>query len=232
MKPSMSIFTSFCLVTSHKNVQYSASMLNVWQPSHVLILPKSRSVRHSSGAHDQISFTVSCRFVDVEHLLWWEHMSVVENCCWTSRGQPFSGLSPTGLMAIVFCLRFETSPTWRARSPLFISQRTAKSESKLNYDWWSISQSVLVSGTHLEPVNNFPLFLIIFRQLWVCWCRVPSLMGGQVCSFQLSLGLIQVVFFGSDSRRTHDSILLSQICDSPSMEALVPLFISPRNRAA
>jgi hypothetical protein len=28
----------------------------------------------------------------------------------------FSGPSPAGLMAIVYCLRFETLPTWRARS--------------------------------------------------------------------------------------------------------------------
>jgi hypothetical protein len=43
--------------------------------------------------------------------------SVVYNCCWSSPAQSFSGLSPAGLMIISYCLRFETSPTWRARSP-------------------------------------------------------------------------------------------------------------------
>jgi hypothetical protein len=30
--------------------------------------------------------------------------------------QPFLGLRPMGLMTIFYCLRFETPPTWRARS--------------------------------------------------------------------------------------------------------------------
>jgi hypothetical protein len=33
-----------------------------------------------------------------------------------SPAQSFSGPSPAGLMTIFYCLRFETSPTWRARS--------------------------------------------------------------------------------------------------------------------
>jgi hypothetical protein len=34
-----------------------------------------------------------------------------------SPAQSFSGQSPAGLMTIFYCLRFETPPTWRARSP-------------------------------------------------------------------------------------------------------------------
>jgi hypothetical protein len=34
-----------------------------------------------------------------------------------SPAQSFSALSPTGLMTTLDCLRFETNPTWRARSP-------------------------------------------------------------------------------------------------------------------
>jgi hypothetical protein len=37
---------------------------------------------------------------------------------------------------------------------------------------------------------------------------------------------------GSESRGTHDHILLSQIRDSPNLEGQVPVFISPSNRAA
>jgi hypothetical protein len=47
----------------------------------------------------------SCGFVDVH------------NCCWSSPAQSFSGPSPAGLMTILYCFRFETVPTWRARSP-------------------------------------------------------------------------------------------------------------------
>jgi hypothetical protein len=39
------------------------------------------------------------------------------NCCWSSPAQSFSGPGPTGLIIIFYSLRFETRPTWRARSP-------------------------------------------------------------------------------------------------------------------
>jgi hypothetical protein len=51
------------------------------------------------------------------HPLWREDGSVVYNCCWSSPSQSFSGSSPVGLMTTFYCLRFETPPTWRARSP-------------------------------------------------------------------------------------------------------------------
>jgi hypothetical protein len=59
----------------------------------------------------------SCGFVDVGRPLWREDGSVVCNCCWASPAQSFSGPSPAGLMTIFYCLRFETPPTYRARSP-------------------------------------------------------------------------------------------------------------------
>jgi hypothetical protein len=65
----------------------------------------------------------SCRFLDVSCPLWLEDMSVVYNCGWSSTAQSFSGPSPAGLMTIFCCLRFETPPTWRARS-LYIPQGT------------------------------------------------------------------------------------------------------------
>jgi hypothetical protein len=53
-----------------------------------------------------------------------------------------------------------------------------------------------------------------------------------VCSLQLLLGLASAVVLRSDSRGTHENILLSQIRDSPKLEDQVPVFISPRNRVA
>jgi hypothetical protein len=53
-----------------------------------------------------------------------------------------------------------------------------------------------------------------------------------VCSLQLLLALAIAVILRSDSRGTHDHILLSQIRDSPNLESHVPLVISPRNRVA
>jgi hypothetical protein len=48
-------------------------------------------------------------------------MSVIYSCCWSSPGWSFLGPSPAGFMTVFHCLRFKTPPTWRARSPIFIS---------------------------------------------------------------------------------------------------------------
>jgi hypothetical protein len=55
---------------------------------------------------------------------------------------------------------------------------------------------------------------------------------GLVCRLQLLLVLASAVILRSESRWTHDHILLSQIRDSPNVENQVPVFISPRNRVA
>jgi hypothetical protein len=43
--------------------------------------------------------------------------SAFYNGCWASPAQSFLGPSPARLLTIFYCLRFETPPTWRARSP-------------------------------------------------------------------------------------------------------------------
>jgi hypothetical protein len=48
-------------------------------------------------------------FVDLGCPLRREDGSVVYNCCWPSPAQSFSGPGPVGLVAIFYCLRFETS---------------------------------------------------------------------------------------------------------------------------
>jgi hypothetical protein len=44
------------------------------------------------------------------------------------------------------------------------------------------------------------------------------------------LAFANVVILRSESRGTHDHVLLSQIRDSPNLEGQVPIFISTRNR--
>jgi hypothetical protein len=57
-------------------------------------------------------------------------------------------------------------------------------------------------------------------------------MRGWVCRLQLLVALASAVILRSESRGTHDHILLSQIRDSPNLEAQVPVFISHKNRVA
>jgi hypothetical protein len=59
----------------------------------------------------------SCGFVTVGRPLGRENGSAVYNCCWSSPAQSFLGPSPAGLVTIIYCLKFETPPTWRVRSP-------------------------------------------------------------------------------------------------------------------
>jgi hypothetical protein len=55
--------------------------------------------------------------------LWREVGSVLFSSCWASTPQPFSDLSPTGLMSIVYCLYFWDSPNQEGQFPVFISPR-------------------------------------------------------------------------------------------------------------
>jgi hypothetical protein len=64
------------------------------------------------------------------------------------------------------------------------------------------------------------------------WGGAPSLMRGRTCRLRLLLALASAVILGSESRWTHDYILLSQIRHSPNLEGQVPVFITPRDRVA
>jgi hypothetical protein len=59
-----------------------------------------------------------------------------------------------------------------------------------------------------------------------------SLTRGWVCRIQFLLVLASAFILGSESRGTHDHILLSEIRYFPNLEGQVPVFVSPRNRVA
>jgi hypothetical protein len=59
-----------------------------------------------------------------------------------------------------------------------------------------------------------------------------SMTKGWVCRLQFLLGLASAVILRSESRGTHDHVLLSQVRDSSNLEGQVPVLISPRNRVA
>jgi hypothetical protein len=102
-------------------------------------------------------------------------------------------------------------------------------KSKLCYDRRLVGQSVLVSSTHLGLKTQI---FITVRQLRVSSFGDPSLTRRRFCRLQLLLVFSRAVILGSESRGTHDLILLSQIRDSPNLEGQVLVFISFRNRMA
>jgi hypothetical protein len=54
----------------------------------------------------------------------YEDRSIVYNCCWSSPAQSFSSPRPVGLMAIFYCLRFETPSTWKFKPPYLYNPET------------------------------------------------------------------------------------------------------------
>jgi hypothetical protein len=103
-------------------------------------------------------------------------------------------------------------------------------ESESLYDWrFTANQFVLAISPLRLTASNF-----IF-QLNTCGYSpyvTSSLRRGWVCRLQLLVVLASVVILRSESCRTHDHIVLSQIRNSPNLEGQVPVSVSPRNRVA
>jgi hypothetical protein len=89
------------------------------------------------------------------------------------------------------------------------------SESELLYDWRTTSIFIF----QLNTCGYSP---------YVTSC----LTRGWVCRLQLLMAPASAVVLRSESRGSHDHILLSQIRDYPNLEGQVPVFISLRNEVA
>jgi hypothetical protein len=117
---------------------------------------------------------------------------------------------------------------WPRRWPLV---NTPHLNSQLNLGQsQSQSQSYFTTGG-LSPISSSwqqPLETHgqqLFLQLNTC--VTLSLTRGWVCRLQLLLVLASAVILKSESRRTHNHILLSQLRDTSNLEVQVPVFISP-----
>jgi hypothetical protein len=133
-----------------------------------------------------------------------------EFCCWSSPAQ--------SLYDQDFCSLLDT---WVFRN--------GASESELLYDWRFTANQFVLGQSPLRPTTSN------FFQLNTCGYTpyvTSSLRRWWVCRLQLLLVLASAEILGSESRGTHDHILLSQIRDSPNLEGQIPVFISPRNRVA
>jgi hypothetical protein len=103
----------------------------------------------------------------------------------------------------------------------------SESESDLLYDWrFTANQFVLATSLLRLRINNFIFQLNTYGYNPYV---TSSLTRGWICCLQLLLVFASAVILRSESRGTHDHILLSQIRDSPTMEGQVPVFISPRH---
>jgi hypothetical protein len=133
------------------------------------------------------------------------------SCIWVEGywifGSDIPGVLFVGQTAVIN----EISVTpWRKSRKFQSLWSTPWSQSHIATDGQSISKSWCRAsfGAHDQ------IFITVW-QLWSCFCGAPSLMRGRVCLLYILLVLASVVFLGSESLRSCDHILLSQIWDFP-----------------
>jgi hypothetical protein len=98
-------------------------------------------------------------------------------------------------------------------------------ESELPYDWrFTANQFVLATSPSRLAASNF----IFQLNTWGYSPYVTSsLTRGWVCRLQLLLVLANAIILRSESRGTHDHILLSQIRDFPNLEGQILVYMYP-----
>jgi hypothetical protein len=104
------------------------------------------------------------------------------------------------------------------------------SQVKLYYDRRSVGQSVLVSGTHLEPATNFFILPLIILDSYGF-----TYVGRRVCSFHLFFlcwTSPAQPFTGVSPTGLKSTFYCFYFWDSLNLEGQIPVFISPRNRIA
>jgi hypothetical protein len=96
------------------------------------------------------------------------------------------------------------------------------------YNWrFTTNQFVLATSPSRLTTSSFTF------QLHTCVYSsyvTSALTKRYVYRLQLLVVLASAVILRSESRATHDHILVSQIRDSPNLEGQIPVFISLRNR--
>jgi hypothetical protein len=103
--------------------------------------------------------------------------------------------------------------------------KSLTSESELLYDWRFTANQFVLATSPLRPTTRIFIF-----QLHTCGYSpyvTSSLTRGWLCRLQLLLVLASAVILRSDSRGTHDHILLSQIRDTPNLEGRSPYLYPP-----
>jgi hypothetical protein len=91
-------------------------------------------------------------------------------------------------------LRFSSMEQLRHVPLSILIEVEVEVEVELNYDQQSVSQSVMVSGTHLGPATNFSFSFKFSLDSWrVCYFAVASLTRRRVCNLLLLLVLASAV---------------------------------------
>jgi hypothetical protein len=198
----------------------------------------------------------SCGFVDVGRSLWRENGSAVYTCCWSSPAQSFLGPSPAGLVTIFYCLRFETPPAWRVRSPYlypprkgwpgytprhwvpFSSPPTTRRATMEVFEPAStlkVKVKVMLRPSVSRPIclgvkhpsGAYDQIFITFRQLQVCWCGAISLTRERVNRLQFPLGSPAQSFLGPSPAGLVTVLYSLRFETPPTWRAMSPYLYPP-----
>jgi hypothetical protein len=124
-------------------------------------------------------FLHSWGFVEVGCPLWREVGSEFFSFCRASPAQPFSGLSPTGLMSIVCWFYF-----WDSRNLV-----------ELSWIYFAADGQSTSSSWYRAPLwGPWPDFILVLSLVTIaCFssCRAPLLTKGRVCNLQCNLWLVR-----------------------------------------
>jgi hypothetical protein len=114
---------------------------------------------------------------------------------------------------------------WRTRTALndvcltnHTYESESESESYVTTDGQSASRPVCLGIKHSSGAYD-QIFISVW-ELRICWYAALCLTRGRVCRLQLLVALASAVILGSESRRTRDHALLSQIRDFPFLRLL------------
>jgi hypothetical protein len=183
-----------------------------------------------------------CRFATISQLtinsyLQLSNLNSVSrlNCCWPSPAQSFLASVSSRSMTKIFVLCFEMGPPLRREMgrSFYVGATEVRVRVRVRVRVTLLlavyRRSVRLGDKSLETHDQY------FFQLNTCGHSpyvTSSLTGGWVCHLQLLPVLASAVILRSESRGTHDYILLSQIRDSPNLEGQIPVFIFYSNRVA
>jgi hypothetical protein len=161
----------------------------------------------------------NCMFVNVGSPLWQDDGSVVYNRCWPSPALSFSGSSPAELRTAHYCLRFETSTTWRVMFQHLYPPETGW-PSYTTRHWVPFSSSFTTRGATMEVFE--PASTLAW---WSCqsqsqsqsqshiatdgqsWCRAPSGAHDQIF---ITVCQLRSCFWGTPSLTRGRVCLLSE----------------------
>jgi hypothetical protein len=107
-------------------------------------------------------------FVDLGRPLWREDGSVVYNCFLSSPAQSFSGPGSIGLVAIFYCLRFETS-LFVASYDTQLTVTVLSSWGVLSDEWADLSFVRVIVSSNMLVVKMYSIYILHVIE---CICNI------------------------------------------------------------